>query len=114
MVTSEGHQQHAGQRQPGQDHLLTGDARTVCNIHMAMKRADHEDVEVGEVDQLQNAVDQGEPEREQRVHRAQAQSVDGLLQQQVGRTSSAIRPAAPRRCSGIADMSSGAACSCPA
>jgi hypothetical protein len=36
---------------------------------------------VGEVDQLDDAVDHGEPEREKRIHRAQAQTIDNLLKQ---------------------------------
>ena len=47
------------------------------------ERAHHEDVEVGEVDQLDDAVDHGEPEREERVHRAQAHPVDDLLKQDI-------------------------------
>ena len=83
----------------------------ICKVHMADEAADHEDVEVGEVDQFQDAVDQGEPKGEQRVHRAQAQPVDGLLQQQI-RSETDIVPrasglTAPLRCSGTCCMSSG-------
>ena len=36
---------------------------------------------MGEIDQLEDAVDEGEAERQQRVHRAEAEPVDDLLQQ---------------------------------
>ena len=49
------------------------------------ERAHHEDVEVGEVDELDDAVDHGEPEREKRIHRAQAHPVDHLLKQDIPR-----------------------------
>src|ERR1700757_8599 len=46
----------------------------------------HEDVEMREVGELDDAVDHGEPEREERVHRAQAHPVDDLLKQDINAT----------------------------
>ena len=43
-------------------------------------RADHEDVAVGEVDQLQHAVDHGVAEGDERVDRAQRDAVDDVLE----------------------------------
>ena len=45
--------------------------------------ADHEDVEMGEVDQLEDAVDDRKTERQQRIHRPETQSVDQLLKENV-------------------------------
>ncbi len=64
MVTTSAAEHHAQQRQPGHDHPLAVNAHELQRPH-ADEAADHEDVEVREVDQLQDAVDQGEPEGEQ-------------------------------------------------
>jgi hypothetical protein len=47
------------------------------------ERADHEDLAVGEVDELHDAVDDGVTHRDQGVQRAQGQPVDELLQELV-------------------------------
>src|SRR3984957_16475750 len=59
---------------------LTRDAQKLEGPH-AEKRADHEHIEMREIDQLENAVDQGKSQRQQGIHRAEAQPVDHLLQQ---------------------------------
>jgi hypothetical protein len=48
----------------------------------------HENVVVGEVDELDDPVDHREPKREKRIHRAQAHSIYHLLKQDFPRTHS--------------------------
>src|SRR5579883_1586080 len=74
--------QRVHQRHPGQDAGLPGQTDPLEHEHRD-ERADHEDVEVREVDQLDDAVHHGEPERQQRVHRPEAQAVDDLLEENV-------------------------------
>jgi hypothetical protein len=45
--------------------------------------ADHEDVEMGEINQFENAVDQGETKREQGVDGAEREAVDDLLDDEI-------------------------------
>ena len=82
--TDEHEQQNADEGQAVEDLGLPHKAQ---GLHHPQgdERAHHEDVEVGEVDQLDDAVDHGEPEREQRIHRAQAHPVDDLLKQDIPR-----------------------------
>ena len=72
-----GHQGPAGQ---GPGHR--GDAHEVQDGE-PHEGPGHEDAEVGEVDQLDDAVDHGEAEREQGVHHAEREPVHHLLQDDV-------------------------------
>jgi hypothetical protein len=47
----------------------------------AGKRTDHEDVTVGEVDELQEAIDHAVAESDQGVDRSQGKSIDQLLEE---------------------------------
>ena len=47
---------------------------------VADERPDHEDVAVGEVEELEDAVDERVAERDERVHAAERQSIDGELE----------------------------------
>src|SRR5207237_837631 len=68
------------QRETAQYRALAGYPEHFKRPH-ADKRADHEHVEMREIDQLEDAIDEREAERQQGVHRAEAQPIDDLLQQ---------------------------------
>ena len=83
--TDEDEQQNTDERQAVENLGLSHKAQGLHHPQ-ADERAHHEDVEMGKVDQLDDAVDHGEPEREQRIHRTQAHPVDDLLKQDIPRT----------------------------
>jgi hypothetical protein len=53
----------------------------VTGHHEPHERADHEDLAVGQMQHAQHAEDQRVPDRDERVHRAQHDAVDQLLEQ---------------------------------
>src|SRR5205807_9390305 len=67
---------------------------------VADERADHEDVAVGEVEELQDPVDERVPERDERIDATERQRVDGELDEGVHRKA---RWAALRRPPGVSD-----------
>ena len=80
----EEHHERADQRESGQGLRDRGDAHEVQH-HEPHEGPRHEDAEVGEVDQLDDAVHHGEAEREQGVHHAKREPVDDLLEENIHR-----------------------------
>ncbi len=78
-------EQQADQRQSSQ---RAGDAY-LLHDDQGHDGAPHEDIAMGEVDQLDDAVDQGVSQRDQSIHRTKGNTILNLLQKEAGSTCTA-------------------------
>jgi hypothetical protein len=97
------HEEHQGDQQPDRDHRIERAAERGQDA-VADEGADHEHVAVGEVQQLEDPVDQRVAQGDQGVHAPERHAVDGELDEDVpvdredhGARLKHVRPAARRR-----------------